>query len=175
MLAEGVRARVLGSRSLRTSPGAAPGMARAWAFTAGSWKERRPCCTGSTPCAPNGRSTTTIHQAFVALAKPSSVGRRLLQKALIAVGPGSSHPGSEHVDLTARRGRVEAVLDQPANPQKASQGPPSPDHVEVDVGAIAGGDVAQVLLMAEREGGEVVQGIPLARQDQSMMPVISSP
>ena len=48
----------------------------------------------------------------------------------------ASHPGSQHVDLTARRERVEAVLDQPANRQQASQRPPRVDHVEVDAGAI---------------------------------------
>src|ERR1700704_4543611 len=83
-----------------------------------------------------------------------------------AARPGAraaSHPGSQHVDLTARRGRVEAVLDQPANPQQASQRPPRADHIEVDVGAVAGGDVAEVLLVSEREGGEVVQGIAPAR------------
>src|SRR5579862_2723496 len=62
----------------------------------------------------------------------------------------ASHPGSQHMDLTARRERVEAVLDQPANPQQASQRPPRPDHVEVDVGAIAGDDVGEVLLVSER-------------------------
>ena len=75
----------------------------------------------------------------------------------------ASHPGSQHVDLTARRERVEAVLDQPANPQQASQRPPRADHVEVDVGAVAGDDVAEVLLVSERQGGEVEQGITLAR------------
>src|SRR5579863_7266002 len=74
----------------------------------------------------------------------------------------ASHPGSQHVDLTARRERVEAVLDQPANRQQASQRPPRVDHVEVDVGAIAGDDIVEVLLVSEREGGEVVQGITLA-------------
>ncbi len=47
--------------------------------------------------------------------------------------------------------------------QQASQRPPRVDHVEVDVGAVAGDDVVEVLLVSEREGGEVVQGIPLAR------------
>src|SRR4029077_10556248 len=72
-------------------------------------------------------------------------------------------PGSQHVDLAAWRGRIEAVLDQPADGQQASQRPPRADHVEVDVGAVAGNDVAKVLPVSERQAGEVVQGIALAR------------
>src|SRR6185312_13377734 len=70
-----------------------------------------------------------------------------------------SHLGPQHVDLAAWRERVEAVLDQPADPAQASQRPPRADHVEVDVGAVAGNDVAKVLLVSERQDGEVVQGI----------------
>jgi hypothetical protein len=47
----------------------------------------------------------------------------------------ASHPGPQHVELAAWRGRVEAVLDQPTDRQQASQRPPRADHVEVDVGA----------------------------------------
>ena len=61
----------------------------------------------------------------------------------------------------AWRGRVEAVLDQPAGRHQASPRPPRADHVEVDVGAVAGDDVAKVLLVSERQDGEVVQGIAL--------------
>ncbi len=83
---------------------------------------------------------------------------------IVAVGlVQASHPGSQHVDLAAWRGRVEAVLDQPADGQQAPQRPPRADHVEVDVGAVAGHDVAEVLLVPERQAGEVVQGIALAR------------
>jgi hypothetical protein len=55
------------------------------------------------------------------------------------------------------------VLDQPADRPQASQRPPRADHVEVDVGAVAGDDVAQVVPVSERQAGEVVQGIALAR------------
>ena len=55
------------------------------------------------------------------------------------------------------------MLDQPADRPQASQRPPRADHVEVDVGAVAGDDVAKVLLVSERQAGEVVQGIALAR------------
>src|SRR5438093_8341059 len=75
----------------------------------------------------------------------------------------ASHAGSQHVDLATRRKRVETVLDQPANRQQASQRPPRADHVEVDVGAVASDDVVKVLLVSQRECGEVVQGITLAR------------
>jgi hypothetical protein len=55
------------------------------------------------------------------------------------------------------------VLDQPADRLQASQRPPGADHVEVDVCAAAGDDVAKVLLVPEGQDGEVVQGIALAR------------
>src|SRR6266516_7539857 len=74
----------------------------------------------------------------------------------------ASEPGSQHVELAAWRGWVEAVLDQPAGRHQASPRPPRADHIEVDVGAVAGDDVAKALLVSERQGGEVVQGIPLA-------------
>jgi hypothetical protein len=67
------------------------------------------------------------------------------------------------------------VLDQPADRQQASQRPPRADHVEVDVGAVAGDDVAEVLLVPERQAGEIVQGIALAASVQSITPVSSSP
>src|SRR5918996_605367 len=72
---------------------------------------------------------------------------------------GGSELGSQHVDLAAWRGRVETVLDQPTDRGQASQRPPRADHVEVDVGAVAGDDVAKVLLVSERQDGEVVQGV----------------
>src|SRR4030088_942839 len=75
----------------------------------------------------------------------------------------ASQPGSQHVELAAWRGWVETVLDQPAGRPQASQRPPRADHVEIDVGAVAGDDVAKVLLVSERQAGEVVQGIALAR------------
>src|SRR5437762_9108578 len=74
----------------------------------------------------------------------------------------ASQAGSQHVELAAWRGWVEAVLDQPAGRHQASPRPPRADHVEIDVGAVTGDDVAKVLLVSERQGGEVVQGIPLA-------------
>ena len=55
------------------------------------------------------------------------------------------------------------MLDQPADRQQASQRPPRADHVEVDVGAVAGDDVAKMLLVSKRQGGEIEQGIALAR------------
>jgi hypothetical protein len=50
-----------------------------------------------------------------------------------------------------------------SGPPQASQRPPRADHVEVDVGAVAGDDIAKVLLVSERQAGEVVQGIAPAR------------
>jgi hypothetical protein len=59
--------------------------------------------------------------------------------------------GSQYVELAAWRGWGEAVLNQPAGRQQASQRPPRADHVEVEVGAVAGGDVAKVFLVSERQ------------------------
>ena len=47
------------------------------------------------------------------------------------------------------------MLDQPAGRPQASQRPPRADHVEVDAGAVAGDDIAKVLLVSERQAGEV--------------------
>lgn len=66
--------RPAGSRSPRTSPGAAPCTAPAWASTAGSWKERSRCCTGSAACASAGRSATTSIMRSSPSAAPSSAG-----------------------------------------------------------------------------------------------------
>jgi hypothetical protein len=50
------------------------GPAPAWACTAGSWKERPRCRTGSAACVPAGRSATTSTTRSSPLAAPSSVG-----------------------------------------------------------------------------------------------------
>ena len=55
------------------------------------------------------------------------------------------------------------MLDQPTDPKEASQRPPTLDHAQVDIAAVAGEDVAEVLLVAESHGGDVVQGIALTR------------
>jgi hypothetical protein len=91
---------------------------------------------------------------------PARCGRT----ALVAIGLVQAHSrGSQHVDLVSRSQWVEAVLDQLADRPQASQRPPRADHVEVDVGTVAGDDVAKVLLVSERQAGEVEQGIALAR------------
>lgn len=51
------------------------------------------------------------------------------------------------------------MLGQPADVSQASQRPPCVDEVAVDVGAVAGDDVAKVLLVSEREGGEVEERV----------------
>ena len=51
------------------------------------------------------------------------------------------------------------MLDQPADVSQASQRPPCADHVEVDFGAVAGDDVAKVLLVSEREDGDVKERV----------------
>src|SRR5205823_11049671 len=67
--------------------------------------------------------------------------------------PCCSQLGSQHGELAAWQRRVEAVLDQPAGRSQASQRPPRADHVEIDVGAVAGDEVAKVLLVSERQAG----------------------
>src|SRR3954469_16364198 len=74
-----------------------------------------------------------------------------------------SHPGAQDVDLAAGRGRVESVRDQPADHRQAPQRPPPADHVAVDLGAVAGEDLVQVLLVSERQAGEIVEGVAPAR------------
>jgi hypothetical protein len=75
----------------------------------------------------------------------------------------ASHLGSQHIELAAWRVWVEAVLDQPAGHLQASQRPPRADHAEVDVGAVAGDDVAKVLLVPEREDGDVEERVAPGR------------
>src|SRR5262249_12810509 len=70
--------------------------------------------------------------------------------------------GSQHVDLAAWRGGVEAVLDQPADRPQTTQRPPRADYVAVDVGAVAGYDVAKMLLVSERQGSKVIQRVTRA-------------
>src|SRR5271157_3201533 len=65
----------------------------------------------------------------------------------------ASQLGSEHGELAAWRGRVEAVLDQPSAGYQASQRPPCADHIEVDVGAVPREHVAQVLLVSQCQDG----------------------
>ena len=59
------------------------------------------------------------------------------------------------------------MFDQPAGRQQAAQRPPGADHVEVDVGAVAGEDIAKMLLVSKRQDGEVVEGIALASRSDN--------
>src|SRR4051795_4480627 len=76
---------------------------------------------------------------------------------------GSSHLRPEHVDLAPGCGRVEAVLDEPADRGQAAQRPPPADRVEVDVAAVAGDHVVEVPGVPERQAGEVVHSVALTR------------
>ena len=87
----------------------------------------------------------------------------------------ASERGSQHGDLRHLLGRAVPVLDQPADVEQASQRPPRSDEVPVDVCAVAGDDVAEALLVSEREGREVESASPRAASDQSTTPVTSSP
>src|SRR4051794_567446 len=80
-------------------------------------------------------------------------------RSLNDVPPAASQPRSQHGDLGIPLGRAVAVLDQPAHVGQAAQRPPRADEVEVDDGAVAGDDVAEVFRVPEREGGEVEQRI----------------
>src|SRR3954454_16957851 len=77
--------------------------------------------------------------------------------------PAESHPGAQDVDLADGRERVEPVLDQPADRRQAPQRPPPADHVAVDLSAVTGDDVVQVLLVSERQAGDIVEGVAPAR------------
>src|SRR6188472_1950109 len=82
---------------------------------------------------------------------------------LVKPSRAASELGSQHVDLATRCRGVEAVLDQPADGRQAPQRPPPADHVEVDVGAVAGEHVVEMLRVPEGQAGEVVQGVALPR------------
>ncbi len=68
----------------------------------------------------------------------------------------ASRPGSQHGDLGELLGRAVAVLGQPADVSEASQRPPCADEVAVDVGAVAGDDVAKVLGVSRCDGRQPV-------------------
>jgi len=87
----------------------------------------------------------------------------------------ASRRRSQNGDFGHLLGWAEAVLDQPADVKQASQRPPRADEVTVDVGAVAGEDVAKMLHVSEREGGEVEERVALDASDQSTTPVTSSP
>src|ERR1700683_931420 len=75
----------------------------------------------------------------------------------------ASQPGSQYGDLGELVRRAVAVLGQPADVSQAAQRPPCVDEGAVDVGAVAGDDVAKVLLVPEREDGEVKERVALGR------------
>src|SRR6266498_3962136 len=101
------------------------------------------------------RKTTRLEEMARSMRQNGTRGRRTRA---------ASQLGSQHVDLAAWRGRVEAVLDQPADRPQASQRPPRADHVEVDVGAVAGDDVAKVLLVPQRQHGDPAQRTAMRRR-----------
>ena len=49
------------------------------------------------------------------------------------------------------------MLGQPADGEQAPQQPPGADQVTVDVGSVPGEQVVEVLLVRQREDGEVEQ------------------
>lgn len=61
-------------RAPHTSPGAPPNTAPDLVFTAGWWKERSRCCTGSAACASAGKSATISTKPSSPWAAPSSAG-----------------------------------------------------------------------------------------------------
>src|SRR5215471_21286952 len=78
-------------------------------------------------------------------------------------GWGLSQLGSQHGDFGELLGRAVAVLGQPTDVSQASQRPPCANEVAVDVGAVAGDDVAEMLLVSEREDGDVEERVALGR------------
>src|SRR5436190_12307466 len=73
--------------------------------------------------------------------------------------PPASKPRSQQIDLGILIGRPVAMLDQPADVTEASHRPPRADEAQVDIGAVAGDDLAEVFRVSEREGGEVEQRV----------------
>ena len=67
------------------------------------------------------------------------------------------------------------MLNQPSGRHQASQRPPGADDVGVDVRVIAGEYITEVLLVSERQDGEVEQRVARLASDQSITPVTSSP
>ena len=88
---------------------------------------------------------------------------RCSRTALVAVGLVQPH-SRDLGTATSRNSFGVAVLGQPADVSQASQRPPCVDEVAVDVGAVAGDDVAEGgLLVPEREDGEVKDRVALGR------------
>ena len=68
------------------------------------------------------------------------------------------------------------MLDRLAGLPQASQRPPAADNVDVNIGAVTGGEIGAVLLMPVRQAGEVCNSAsPRLASGQSMRPVPSSP
>jgi hypothetical protein len=95
-------------------------------------------------------------RAAICTSRRSTPASSMVVTALVAGGVRQTEGMTE-----LRSAANEAVLDQPADRRQASQRPPGADHVEVDVGAVAGDGVAEVLLVSERQAGEVVHGMAL--------------
>src|SRR4051794_33252417 len=74
----------------------------------------------------------------------------------------SFHAGFEDVDLAARAERVEAVFGEPPDVEQAAQRPPGADGGHVDDGAVAGEEVREAVLVAERQRGEVEHRVAMA-------------
>lgn len=93
-------------------------------------RHRRPCLGSlGLRLAPGGRGglLQPLRQAVESRHPEPTIDGHLPQQhlpvegvALTAAARPASHPASQHVDLTARLERVEAVLGQPANHQQAS-------------------------------------------------------
>lgn len=55
----------------------------------------------------------------------------------------------QHIDLAARRGRIESMLYQPAGTPQTAQRPPCTDDLEVDVSAVAFKVIIEMFRVAE--------------------------
>src|SRR5829696_2471764 len=81
--------------------------------------------------------------------QPCFIPRRSLQPHIVDLSTSNSAPdedGSKPCSISQR-----AATTPPR--------PPRPDHVEVEVGAVASDEIGKVLLMSERQDGQVVQRI----------------
>jgi RNA polymerase sigma-70 factor (ECF subfamily) len=144
------------ARKLRPPPSAEPG-----GHTPPRRRGARILPHGRVPRSPQ-RPRRRTRLDVVVLTEPPGVGGPAVADPMVPLEHRALRLGPQQGDLGILLGRTVAVLDQPAGRQQATQRPPPADHVEVDVGAVAGDDVAEVLGVPHREDGEVPQRVALA-------------
>jgi len=140
-----------------------PSIPRPWLVTAASravvdeWRSvrarrRREAAVAALE-APDQAAPSGQDDSLALLTEAPGVGVPAVADPMVPLEHRALRLGPQQGDLGILLGRTVAVLDQPAGRQQATQRPPPADHVEVDVGAVAGDDVAEVLGVHHREDG----------------------